>query len=47
LRSSADRLREIAKERPAIAARLRSLAASIDAKASEIEASLQDDPTAD
>jgi hypothetical protein len=40
-------LRDIAKERPALAARLHSLAASMDAKASEIEESLLDDPTAD
>ncbi len=46
LRSSAARLREIAEEKPAMAGKLRSLAASMEAKASEIEATLESDPPA-
>jgi hypothetical protein len=44
LRDSAARLREIAKEKPMMAGKLQSLAASLELKASEIEASLGNDP---
>jgi|HubBroStandDraft_6_1064221.scaffolds.fasta_scaffold4571758_1 hypothetical protein len=38
---SANRLREIAQDKPKMAEKLRALAASLEAKASEIEATLR------